>query len=107
MAEKGHRAMRKSAQATNEMLRNLSTVREFAREAEESTAYERTQRTQARDGMALRLTQHMQWPIFISIFFLGQLTNLWAGAALVHAKQISAIDLIQLVRRAPRTANAD
>jgi len=96
LTHKGHRALRVQSRATNEMLRNLSTVREFARESQESRSYERTQRTQSRDAMKLQLLQHLQWPTFISIFFAGQLVNLWFGAELVHANELSAIDLIQL-----------
>jgi len=96
LAHRGHRALRVSGRATNEMLRNLSTVREFAREAQESSSYTRMQATQARDDMRLKLLQHLQWPIFISVFFASQLANLWAGAALVHAGALTAIELVQL-----------
>lgn len=96
LAHKGHRALRVTGRATNEMLRNLGTVREFGREGQESEAYARMQTSQARDGMKLRLLQHLQWPIFISVFFTGQLANLWAGAALVNAGTLSAIELVQL-----------
>ncbi len=96
LAHKGHRALHVQSRSTNEMLRNLSTVREFAREEQESVGYERQQKNSARDGMKLRLLQHLQWPTFISIFFAGQLVNLWFGAELVHGGELSAIDLIQL-----------
>merc|ERR1719421_2787778 len=78
------------------MLHHLSTVREFAREAQEGVTYTLTQVSQARDGMKLRLLQHLQWPIFISIFFAGQLVNLVAGAELVNAGALTAIELVQL-----------
>lgn len=99
LAHKGHRALRVQSRVTNEMLRNLSTVREFAREGQEGVEYERVQRTQARDGMKLRLLQHLQWPTFISIFFAGQLVNLWFGAEQVHHDELSAIDLIMLFHK--------
>jgi ABC-type bacteriocin/lantibiotic exporter with double-glycine peptidase domain len=93
LAHKGHRAMRVSGRTTNEMLRNLSTVREFAREAQESEAYARTQTNHSRDSMKLRLLQHLQWPIFISVFFAGQLFNLYAGAELVNAGVLTSIEV--------------
>lgn len=96
LAHKGYRALRVSGRSTNEMLRNLATVREFAREGQESDAYTRTQANQARDNMKLRLLQHMQWPIFISVCFGGQLANLWAGAALVSTGSITTIEFVQL-----------
>ena len=46
--------------------------------------------------MKLRMLQHLQWPTFISIFFAGQLMNLWFGAEQVHQAELSAIELIQL-----------
>ena len=99
LARKGYRALDVSSRSTNEMLRNLSTVREFARERQEGDSYTRTQAIHARDGIKLHLMQHMQWPIFISFFFGAQLVNLWTGAALVNAGTISAIELVQLFHK--------
>jgi hypothetical protein len=43
--------------------------------------------------MKLRLLQHLQWPIFISVFFAGQLFNLYAGAELVNAGVLTSIEV--------------
>ena len=90
------RVLRGARQRVNEMLRNLATVRMFARENQEIVVFDRNERQQANMDIVQRLIGHMQWPVIGGIMVFGEYANLWHGAQLVHEGTLNAAELVML-----------
>ena len=63
-----HRVMDALRQKTDETMRNLSTVREFAREGQEIREYQRDEANKTHLSMRTHLLGHSQWQVMFTFF---------------------------------------
>lgn len=89
--------MSKTNAKTDELLSNLSTVREFARESQEVTNFAHTEKNKAEASLYIHAIRHIQWPIIITVLAFGYLLNVFEGAKRIQSGEMKPTDVIMVV----------
>ena len=94
--KKGNQMQRDSARHTDEMLKNLQTVREFAREEIETDEFEFTEFSSAKNSVIQHLLGHGQWMVFVVIARGGHSINAYFASGLVNKGLMKPAALMQV-----------
>lgn len=97
LVRKSDRFVARTNARTDELLNNLSTVREFARESQEATYFAHAEKSKAETSLHIHALRHVQWPIIISILACGYLMNVYEGARQIHLGQMRPADAVMVV----------
>jgi len=97
LVRKSDRFVARTNARTDEILKNLSTVREFARERQESTNFAHAEKSKAETSLYIHAMRHVQWPIILTILAFGYLMNVYEGAGRIHYGQMRPSDVVMVV----------
>jgi len=97
LVRKSDRFVAKTNGRTDELLNNLSTVREFARETQESVYFAHAEKSKAETSLYIHAFRHVQWPITITILACSYLMNVYEAARRIHSGEMRPADAVMVV----------
>jgi len=97
LVRKSDRFVARTNARTDELLNNLSTVREFARESQEAVYFAHAEKSKAETSLYIHALRHVQWPLIITILACGYLMNVYEGARRIHSGEMRPADAVMVV----------